>query len=180
MIVREPALYGLLAQFDDAEQTLAAATQVHAAGYRKADAFTPFPVEGLAEALGFERSAVAPIVLLFGIIGGLTGFGMCWFANVINYPLNVGGRPYNSWPAFIAITFELTVLFAGLAACFAMLLLNGLPQPYHPLFNVPAFKAASRNGFFICIEATDPQFDLKTTRAFLESLQPHAVVEVMG
>jgi len=180
MVIKEPALYGLLARFANGDALLLAAQKVRAAGYRRTDAYSPFRVEGLAEVLGQPRHAVAPIVLTWGILGALGGFFMCWFANVINYPLNIGGRPFNSWPAFIAITFEATVLCAGLSACLGMLILNRLPQPYHPVFNVPAFRAASRNGFFLCIQADDPQFDLKATRAFLQDLGPSMVVEVLG
>jgi hypothetical protein len=171
-------LFGLAAEFDSAESVLAAAERVHAAGYTRTDAFSPFPVEGLPEALGFERTAVPMIVGIGGLVGAAGGFFMLWFANVVNYPWNIGGRPPNSWPAFIPITFELGVLFASLSAVIGMLALNGLPMPYHPMFNLPSFDLASKDKFFIVIESADSKFDPEATRTFLQSLAPLAVMEV--
>jgi hypothetical protein len=170
-------IYGLLAEFDNVEALLSAAERVRDQGYRKADAYTPFPVHGLSEALGFHKSRVPMLVLLGGAIGGLTGFFGMWFGSV-NYPLNVGGKPLYSWPAFIPITFEMTIMGAAGMAVLGMLALNGLPRPHHPLFNLDRFQLASRNRFFICIEATDPRFELMRTRQFLESLHPLTVAEV--
>ena len=172
---KDPKIYGLLAEFTDPEDLLAAARRAHAEGYRQMDAYTPFPVHGLSEAVGFHRTRLPVIVLLGGITGAVLGFGMQYFANVIHYPLNIGGRPHNSWPAFIIPTFERTILFSAFAAVLGMLALNGLPQPYHPLFNVPAFELASRSHFFLCIEFTDPKFNLEGTRQFLEQLNPRSV-----
>jgi hypothetical protein len=175
---KKPPIYGLMAEFDDAHKVYEAATQVRLAGFRRADAYSPFPVHGLSEALGFHRSRVPMLVLIGGIIGGIGGFLMQYYANVISYPQVIAGRPYNSWPAWIPITFECTVLGAALTAVFGMLALNGLPRPSHPLFNVASFQLASRNRFFIVIEARDPQFDLEKTRVFLERLGPLEVSEV--
>jgi hypothetical protein len=171
-------LYGLLAEFETPEKLLAAAQQAHALGYRKMDAYSPFPVEGLTEAIGFEKTRVPLVVLLGGITGGVTAYGMQYYSAVRDYPLNVGGRPLHSWPAFVPITFELTVLFAALAAVFGMLLMNGLPKLYHPVFNVPEFKLASQSRFFLCLKSSDEQFRLAETRQFLETLGALAVREV--
>jgi hypothetical protein len=171
-------IYGLMAEFDNHEDLLAATRRAHAQGYRRMDAYSPFPVEGLAEALGFHRTRLPLVVLLGGIAGGLGGYLLQYYTAVIDYPLNVGGRPWHSWPAFIPVTFEMTVLIAALSAVLGMLALNGLPMPYHPVFNVPRFEMASRNLFFLCIEATDAQFDAERTKLFLESLGPQQVHEV--
>jgi hypothetical protein len=174
----ESELYGLMAEFDDPEELLAATRRAYAEGYRKMDAYTPFPVHGLAEALGHRGVRLPRIALAGGILGALAGYGLQYFASVISYPLNIGGRPLNSWPAFIPVTFEMTILIAALITVLGMLGLNGLPEPYHPVFNVPNFELASRSHFFLCIEATDPKFDREATRRFLESLGPHSVAEV--
>ena len=174
---RKP-IYGLLAEFETPEEILAAAHRTRESGYRKFDAYSPIPVEGLAEAVGFDWTALPSMVLAGGIIGGCTGFGMCYYANVVSYPWNIGGKPPNSWPMWIAITFELTILGASLTAVFGMLALNGLPMPYHPLFNAPRFMMASTDRFFLCITSKDKKFDLEQTRRFLQDLHPHEVVEV--
>jgi hypothetical protein len=171
-------LYGLLAEFTTPEALLEAARRAHSAGYQHIEAYTPFPVEGLAEALGFHRTYIPLVVLLGGLTGGLGGYLLQYWINVIDYPLNVGGRPLHSWPAFIPVTFELTILVAALAAVLGMLALNGLPMPYHPLFNVPRFATVTRDGFFLCIEARDPKFDRVETRHFLETLTTGEVAEV--
>lgn len=169
--------YGLMAEFATHEELLQAAEQAHARGYRKMDGFAPFPVEGLAEALG-KKTRLSLLVLIGGIVGGLGAYFMQWDANVISYPINIGGRPLHSWPAFVPITFELTVLGAALTAFLFSLGLNGLPRPYHPLFNVPEFDRASQDRFFLCIEATDRNFQPDQTRAFLQSLNPLLIAEV--
>jgi hypothetical protein len=167
-----------MAEFDNPENLLAAAHRAREEGYRQMDAFAPFPVHGLAEAIGFHRTGVPLVVLIGGIIGCVAGFLMQYYISVIAYPLNVGGRPLNSWPAFLPVTFEMTVLLAALSAVVGMLVLNGLPMPYHPVFNVPRFRLATRSEFFLCIEATDAKFDREATKRFLESLDPRGVYEV--
>jgi hypothetical protein len=176
--MRRPPIYGVMAEFENPTALVLAAHRAHEAGYRKMDGYTPFPVEGLSEAIGFKKDRVALVVLIGGILGGLSGYLMQYWISVISYPVNVGGKPLHSWPAFIVVTFEMTVLFAGLAGVFGMLALNGLPMPYHPVFNVPRFAFATRDRFFLCIEATDPQFDRVETSRFLESLGGHEVAEV--
>lgn len=173
-----PSLYGLMAEFENPEDLLAAAHRAREEGYRRMDAFTPFPVHGLAEAIGFHRTGVPLVVLIGGIIGCVGGFLLQYYISVIAYPLNVGGRPLNSWPAFLPVTFEMAVLVAALSAVVGMLVLNGLPMPYHPVFNVPRFRLATRSEFFLCIEATDAKFDREATKRFLESLDPRGVYEV--
>lgn len=174
----EKTLYGLMAEFEEHEQLVEAARRAYAGGYREMDAYSPFPVEGLAEALGREGSLVPLFTLLGGMAGGLGGYFMEWYSMARLYPFNVGGRPLNSWPNFIPVTFELTVLIASLSALTAMLMLNRLPCPYHPVFNVPEFERASIDRFFLCIEAEDPKFERDSTWKFLESLGPVKVSEV--
>jgi hypothetical protein len=176
--MKRRAIYGIMAEFESPEAILEAAHKTHAAGFKSIDAFTPIPIEGLAEAIGFEPTLLPKFVLAGGILGGLTGFFMCYYANVISFPLIIGGRPFNSWPSWIPITFELTVLGAALTCVFGMLALNGMPTPYHPVFNVSRFALASSDRFFLCIKARDKKFDLLQTRKFLESLHPHGVFEI--
>jgi hypothetical protein len=173
-----PPIYGLLAEFHTPEEVVAAARRTHEAGYRRIDAFAPYPVHGLSEAIGFRKTRLPLIVLLGGLTGTAAGFGLQYWASTLYYPMNIGGRPLNSWPAFIPITFETTVLLAAFAAVLGMLALNGLPTPYHPLFNVERFALASRDRFFIVIEATDPLFEREKTREFLESLTNYGVYDV--
>ena len=175
----EQTLYGLMAEFEEHKQLLAAARRAYAEGYRRMDGYSPFPVEGLAEALGHEHSAIPLFTLIGGMIGGVGGYFMEWIAMARLYPLNVGGRPHNSWPNFIPITFELTVLIASLSAFLGVFILNKLPQPNHPVFNVPEFERASIDRFFLCIEAVDPKFGLEETRRFLEGLKACKVMEVV-
>jgi hypothetical protein len=172
-----PAMFGLMAEFETADQLLEATVRATAAGYKRIEAYSPFPIEGIADAIGF-RTRLPLIVLIAGFIGGLSGFFLQYWVSVIHYPINVGGRPLNSWPAFIPVTFELTILFAGLTAAIAMLALNGLPMPYHPVFNVPRFELATNDRFFLTVEAVDPQFQLNGTRGFLESLGAKGVYEI--
>jgi hypothetical protein len=172
------AIFGIMAEFESPTALVAAARRAREKGYRKLDAYSPFPIEELNEALALHDNRLARLVLGGGVLGMLTGYGLQYWVAAINYPLNIGGRPLNSWPSFIPVTFELTVLFASLAAFFGLLGLNGLPQPYHPVFNVPGFAMASRNRFFLCIQAADPLFDRKETAVFLESLEAKEVSEV--
>ena len=171
-------LYGVIAEFESPAALIEAARQARAAGYRKMDAYTPYPIEELAHALGLPRTKLPVLVLAGGALGCATGLAMQWFATAIHYPLNVGGRPLASWPSYVPITFELTVLFAAIAAVLGMLALNGLPMPYHPVFNIPRFALASRDRFFLCIESADPLFDAARTRDFLTSLGAREVTEV--
>jgi len=170
--------YGLMAEFDSPDALLHAAEAVRDAGYVRTDAFSPFPVHGLDDAIGFKENKVAPIILGGGIMGLVGGFGLQYYCQVIAYPMNIGGRPDYSWVAWIPPTFEMTILFASLAAVFGMLALNGFPQPYHPVFNAPRFSLASQDGFFLVIEAADPKFDAARTRTFLAGLHPREVVTV--
>ena len=170
--------YGLMAEFPDADSLMAAVRKVRDAGYTKFDAFSPFPIHGMSDALGIKDRSVAPIVLGAGITGLIAGYGLEYWTSVIAYPLNIGGRPFHSWPHFIPVTFETTVLGAALSAFVGMWALNKLPMPYHPVFNVPAFVRASRDRFFLCIETTDPRFDRHATAQFLKSLHPVGVTEV--
>ena len=171
-------LYGVMVEFDTAEQLVEAAAKTVAGGYRRVNAYAPFPVEGLAEALGFRRSNVPRLTLLGGLLGGTGGFFMQYWMAAVSYPENIGGRPLNSWPAFIPVTFECTILAASLFAVLGMLALNKLPQPNHPVFNAPRFGLASKDRFFLCIAADDPKFDRVQAAKFLEGLKAHDVVEV--
>lgn len=173
----DEALFGLSAEFKTHEELVHAAEEAYAHGFRRMDAYAPFPVEGLAEALG-KTNRMPLLILLGGILGGTSAYFMQWFANVVSYPINIGGRPLHSWPSFIPITFELTVLGAALTAFFFSLGLSGLPKPYHPMFNLPQFERASQDRFFLCIEADDPKFDTADTRRFLQGLHPLQVAEV--
>ncbi|MEP7272022.1 MAG: DUF3341 domain-containing protein [Acidobacteriota bacterium] len=174
----ETGIYGIMAEFDNPTAIVAAAHQAHQRGYRKMDAYTPYPIEELAEAIGFHKNAIPQIVLAGGLIGGLTGLGLQIWTSAIAYPLNVGGRPLISWPSFIPVTFEMTILLAAFGAVFGMLALNGLPMPYHPVFNAPRFELASRTHFFLCIESDDPKFDRVATTEFLRGLGANEVSDV--
>ena len=171
-------VYGVMAEFDDPNSLVAAAHRARAEGYRCMDAYSPFPIEELHEALGSHHTRLPLVVLVGGLVGGIAGYLLQYWASAIAYPLNIGGKPLHSWPAFVPVTFETTILCAALSAVLGMLALNGLPQPYHPVFNVPRFALASRNRFFLCIEARDPQFKLEETRRFLETLEPREVTTV--
>ncbi len=175
---RGPRLYGLMAEFSDPNDLVAAARKTHEAGYRRIDAYTPYPIEELAEAMEIHHTILPLLVLIGGIIGLVGGIALQYWTSAVDYPLNVAGKPLFSWPAFVPVTFETTVLVAALTAVFGMLALNGLPMPYHPVFNAPRFALASRDRFFLCIEAADPKFDLDDTSRFLQRLQPRAISEV--
>jgi hypothetical protein len=176
--VQQATVYGLLAEFETPTDVVKAAHAAHADGYRRMEAYSPFPVEGLSEAVGFPRDRVAAVCLVGGLFGLVTAYGLQYWINVISYPIDVAGRPFHSWPSFIVVGFEMTILFAALSAVIGMLAMNGFPMPYHPLFSVPEFAQASRDRFFLCIEAADPRFDPEKTREFLEQLQPRGVMEV--
>ena len=169
------AYHGLMAEFATPQQILHATRRAHEQGYRVMDAYTPYPVEGLADELGLPRTRVPFVVLVGGLVGAGAGYLMQYWAMAVDYPLNVGGKPLNSWPAFIPIAFEVMVLVAAFAAILGMFFLNGLPEPYHPVFNVPRFARASQDRFFLCIESADPKFEPQQTRAFLETLQPYEI-----
>lgn len=173
-----PTLYGLMAEFATPDGLVVAAEKARLAGYRRMDAYSPIPIEELSEALGLPRTRLPRLVFLGGLLGGLGGYSLEYYCAAIGYPLNIGGRPLHSWPQFIPVTFETTVLGASLACFIGMWALNKLPQPYHPVFNVPAFARASTDRFFLCIEAADPAFTLDATRRFLEDLHPLGVSEV--
>ncbi len=174
----KPDIYGMMAEFDNPTALVNAARAARDKGFRKLDAYTPFPIEELSEALHLHKNKLPLIVLLGGLVGGGLGYLLQYYVTVFNFPINVAGRPLHSWPAYIVITFEMTILLASLSAVLGLLALCGLPMPYHPTFNVPRFALASRNRFFLCIEATDPLFDRKQTSEFLESLKPREVSEV--
>ena len=171
-------IYGIMAEFDSASDLVAAARKTHEAGYRKIDAYSPFPVEELAEAIGFHNNRVPLVTLIGAIIGGLSGYLMQYWIAAVDYPINVGGRPFHSWPSFIVVTFEMTILFGGIFAVLGMLALNGLPMPYHPVFNVPRFAMATKDRFFLIVFSTDPKYSPTGTRQFLESLGPRSISEV--
>jgi hypothetical protein len=171
-------IYGIAAEFLNEEQIVAAAKQVHAAGYRKVEGYSPLPVHGLAEALEFKDSRVAWIIFICGLLGCAGGFYLQYWINVVDYPLNVGGRPFDSWPQFIPVTFECTILASAFGAVIGMLALNGLPRPHHPIFGARRFALASQDRFFLCVEATDPMFDREGTAQFLRDLGPQQVCEV--
>jgi len=176
--MEQASTYGLVAEFESPTALVEAANRAREAGYRKMDAYSPFPIEELHRALGLRDTKLPWIVLGGGLTGALAGYGLQYWASTIAYPINVGGRPLHSWPSFIVPTFETTILFAAGAAVLGMILLNGLPMPYHPIFNSRRFAMASRDRFFLCIESKDPRFDQTTTRRFLESLGPREVSDV--
>lgn len=171
-------IYGLMAEFESSTDLVKATQAAYSAGYRNMDAYSPFPIEEASEALGFHKTRVPLIVLIGGLLGGSAMFGLEYWINCISYPLNIGGRPWDSWPAFIVPTFEMTILFGGLAGVFGMFALNGLPMPHHPVFNVDRFSAVTRDRFFLCVEAADPKFDLVSTHEFMQSLSPLSISEV--
>ncbi len=167
-----------MAEFDTVNELVAAARRTHEAGYKKIDAYSPFPVEELSEAIGFHHDGVPLVTLIGGLLGGLSGYLMQYWIATVSYPVNVGGKPYHSWPAFIVVTFEMTILFAGLSAVLGMLALNGLPMPYHPVFNVERFAFATKDRFFLIVFSSDKKYDNVDTRRFLEGLNPRSIAEV--
>ncbi len=173
-----PPLYGVIAEFENPSDLVAAARRVYSVGYRRINGYSPYPIEELSEAIGFTKTSLPLIVFIGGLVGGIGGFLMQYYIEVIDYPINVGGKPYNSWPAFIPITFEMTVLVAAFSAVLGMLVLNKLPQPYHPVFNVPNFAMATRDRFFLAIEANDPKFDHAEVVELLKSLNAVEVNDV--
>jgi len=173
----QPALFGYLAEFTDGDGLLAAAKRGREAGYQWMEAYTPLPMHELTHVLGY-KNRLPLFILVGGIFGALAGFGMQYYASVISYPQNIGGRPFNSWPSFLVVTFEMTILCAALTAVLGMLALNGLPRPHHPIFAVPQFEHASRDHFFLLIAWLDDQFEIDGTKRFLEGLGPLAVHEV--
>ena len=176
--MKRTPVYGMMAEFDSPTTLVAAIHKARAAGYRAMDAYSPIPVEEVSEALHIHDRLLPMLVFLGGLAGGIGGFALATWTSVFDYPLNVGGRPFFSWPSFIPVTFECTVLVAAATCVLGLLALNGLPMPYHPVFNVPQFALATREKFFLCIESRDPQFDLQETRRFLETLEPLSVAEV--
>jgi len=173
-----PAIYGLMAEFDEPRSLVDAAKRAYAAGYRKIDTFSPYPIEEAWEAIGHHDRRLSPIVLAGGLTGLTTGFALQLWVHIIAYPINIAGKPLNSWPMFVPVAFELTILFAAIAAVVGMIVLNGLPQPYHPAFNVERFEHASRDKFFLIVESDDPKFDRQATTDFLRGLNASEVSEV--
>jgi hypothetical protein len=176
--MNQQALYGLTAEFERASEVLAAARRAYASGYRRMDAYTPYAVEGLAEALGMKRNRVSLITLICALTGSVSGYFMQYYSAVWDWPINVGGRPLHSWPSFVPITFELTVLFGAIGGVIGMLALNRLPQPHHPIFDTPHFEERNASHFYLCIESADPQFDAEKIRSLLLEMQPANVWEV--
>jgi hypothetical protein len=176
--MKHPPLYGIMAEFDNPTDLVAAARRTYEAGYRRINGYSPFPIEELSEAIGFTHTSLPLLVLIGGIVGALGGFFLQYWVEVIEYPINVGGKPFNSWPAFIPVTFECTVLCAAFAAVFGMLALNKLPQPYHPVFNAPNFALATRDSFFLVIEASDRKFEHDEVMRFMKSLEPKDLIDV--
>ena len=173
-----PPMYGVIAEFENPSDLVAAARRVYSLGYRRINGYSPYPIEELSEAIGFTHTSLPLIVFIGGLVGGIGGFLMQYYIEVIDYPINVGGKPYNSWPAFIPITFEMTVLVAAFSAVLGMLVLNKLPQPYHPVFNLPNFAMATRDRFFLAIEANDPKFHHAEVIELLKSLNALEVNDV--
>jgi hypothetical protein len=172
---KRPEVYGVIAEFDNPTDLLKATQSTYDAGYRRIEAYTPYPIEEVSEAVSPHRNRLPYIVLLGGIIGGLAGYALQYYTQVIDYPLNIGGRPFHSWPAFIPVTFETTILGAAFAAIFGMLALNGLPRPHHPIFNAPRFQLASHSHFFLFVECYDPKFKKEDVERFLKSFSPLSV-----
>src|SRR5258705_1556209 len=174
----KPPLYGVMAEFENPSDLVAASSRTYESGYRRISGYSPLQIEELSEAIGFTHTSLPLIVFIGGILGGIGGFSMQYWMEVINYPLNVGGKPFDSWPAFVPITFECTVLVAAFAAVLGMLVLNKLPQPYHPVFNAPNFALATRDKFFLVIEANDPKFRHDETTQFMNTLGAMGVNDV--
>jgi len=174
----QPPLYGMMAEFEGPNELIHAARKTYEAGYRRINGYSPYPIEELSEAIGFTHSRLPLIVFIGGLLGGIGGFLMQYWIEVINYPINVGGKPYNSWPAFIPITFECTVLVAAFSAVLGMLVLNKLPQPYHPVFNAPNFALATRDRFFLVVEASDQKYNHEQVMVLLKTFNPIEVIDV--